>query len=377
MEKLAEIIAGTVEKQGPIPFSRFMEMALYCPVYGYYEAEEDKIGRRGDYYTSVSVGRLFGELLARQFAEWVVSRSEGPSAVELVEAGAHNGQLARDILEWMECSRPELCENLRYVILEPSRRRQRWQQQTLERFVDRVRWVQTMGEITREGGASAEVWRLIFSNELLDAMPVHRLGWDAQQGAWFEWGVTTKEKVFEWVRLPIESQPEASEALGRVLKLAAAVNETNRRDLELLLPHGYTIEVCPAAEKWWAEAAAGIQFGKLMTIDYGLSAAELFTPERTGGTLRAYRRHRVIADLLAAPGQQDLTSHVNFGLLAQTGERLGLKTEQLTSQGRFVTSLATPHISELDWTPERIRQFQTLTHPEHLGSKFRVLIQSR
>src|SRR6185369_4028568 len=99
MAELEEIITAEIRKDGPIPFTRFMELALYCPVYGYYEAEGDKIGRRGDYYTSVSVGSLFGELLARQFVEWARTTGPFPDTLEIWEAGAHKGDLAKDILD--------------------------------------------------------------------------------------------------------------------------------------------------------------------------------------------------------------------------------------------------------------------------------------
>ena len=115
MSGVAEIIAEEIGRHGAIPFARFMELALYCPVYGYYEKEEDNIGRRGDYYTSVSVGSLFGELLAFQFAEWLGAGELGSKGVQILEAGAHRGDLARDTLDWMQRRRPELFERLEYL----------------------------------------------------------------------------------------------------------------------------------------------------------------------------------------------------------------------------------------------------------------------
>ena len=151
---------------------------------------------------------------------------------------------------------------------------------------------------------------------------------------------------------------------------------------------------------WWSQAARFLVEGKLAAIDYGLTAAELFAPERSQGTLRAYRRHQLNPDVLADPGQQDLTAHVDFAAIQKAGESLGLTTDALMYQGQFLTPLlgamgpmpaaaaslvdqssraqSTPSRKLTGgWTPERIRQFQTLTHPEHLGRVFRVLIQSR
>ena len=143
---------------------------------------------------------------------------------------------------------------------------------------------------------------------------------------------------------------------------------------------GYTIEISPAAENWWREAAGVLAHGKLLAIDYGLTAGEIFSPARTGGTLRAYFRHHATDDLLANPGEQDLTAHVNFSAIQKTGEDAGLVTEFFGSQAKFLVEImaaAEKNSSLGTWTPGRTRQFQTLTHPEHLGRAFRVLVQAR
>jgi SAM-dependent MidA family methyltransferase len=152
------------------------------------------------------------------------------------------------------------------------------------------------------------------------------------------------------------------------------------RTCERVLPPGYTIEVCPAAVAWWKEAATRLGRGRLVAIDYGQTEEELFIPERTQGTLRACRHHQPSGDVLAHPGEQDLTAHVNFTAIQQAGEKAGLKTETLISQEHFLTHVAAqtwakPELFE-PWTAERRRQLQTLTHPQHLGRAFRVLVQS-
>ncbi len=160
--------------------------------------------------------------------------------------------------------------------------------------------------------------------------------------------------------------------------------------MESVLPDGYTIETCPAAESWWREAANVLGHGKLLTIDYGFTADELFSPSRPRGTLRAYFRHHASDDLLANVGEQDLTAHVNFSAIQAAGESVGLKTESFQTQSQFLTrilakaskdnslgKLVASKRSEDGWTSAQSRQFQTLTHPEHLGRAFRVLVQSR
>lgn len=130
---------------------------------------------------------------------------------------------------------------------------------------------------------------------------------------------------------------------------------------------------------WWRQAAGALRCGKLLTLDYGLSALDFFTPGRAHGTLRTYAQHRSSSDLLAAPGQQDLTAHVNFTALQSAGESAGLRTEALTTQSRFLTAIATRawNATAPPTDPAVLRQFQTLTHPDHLGRSFSVLVQSR
>ena len=147
-----------------------------------------------------------------------------------------------------------------------------------------------------------------------------------------------------------------------------------------MLPDGYTIEISPAAETWWRAAAGILSHGKMVAIDYGYAAEEQFSPARTNGTLRAYYRHQVSNDLLAQPGEQDLTAHVNFSVIQRAGEEAGLKTEQFCTQPQFLTRILQKVVTEkyfAQLAAKQIRQFQTLTHPEHLGRAFRVLVQSK
>lgn len=373
----AGLIRREIQTRGVISFARFMELALYAPEVGYYERAPARLGRGGDFYTSVSVGSLFGELLAWQFALWAEEagamnadarsprskpggRPPAGPRLQIVEAGAHDGRLAADLLGALRRQRPKLFETLRYWIIEPSARRRRWQQETLVEFGARVHWAASPAAVTETG------YRIVFCNELLDALPVHRLGWDAAARGWIEWGVGWERGRFVWKPMPPDT--ESSLALPPP-------------DLAATLPDGYTLELCPAAVRWWTEAAAALRRGKLVAIDYGLSVEDRFAPHRLRGTLRAYRHHRVSHDVLAAPGDQDLTAHVDFTALQAAGEAAGLRTEELVSQHRFLTRLAARAGAAPEtfgaWTPERTRQFHTLTHPDHLGHAFKVLVQAR
>jgi SAM-dependent MidA family methyltransferase len=357
MKTPVEIIRAEAAARGVLSFARFMELALYCPDSGYYERQKDNVGRRGDFITSVSAGTLFGELLAFQFTGWLETEagSRKPE-VRIIEAGAHDGKLAKDILNWLQTNRPKLFSEIEYIILEPSPRRQEWQRETLRKFPN-VRWLSRFNDSTiqRFNG-------IIFSNELLDAFPVHRHGWDAKNKKWFEWGVAVDGEKFVWA------------------KVQSSEFRVQSSELESVLPDNYIIETSPAAENWWCEAAGILSRGKLLTIDYGLTDEEMFSPARTNGTLRAYFRHHASDDLLANVGEQDLTAHVNFSAIQRVGEGAGLKTETFSTQTKFLTQILEKTLADRtfgEWNAGRTRQFQTLTHPEHLGRAFRVLVQSR
>ncbi len=408
MKNLRAIMAEEANSEGAITFARFMELALYCPNIGYYTRPGATTGRSGDFFTSVSVGSLFGQLLAFQFAEWL-GTPERP--VQLVEAGAHDARLACDILAWLQAHRPALRNHLEYWIIEPSESRIRTQQQTLGELAASVRWFPAWSALPPSG-----VNGIIFSNELLDAMPTHRLGWDANKKEWFEWGVAVQQvatepghgvpplggrastniisdeatnapisvssseggagvrgpnnEPFIWIRMPVEP---ATLLKGGLSNLPP--------ELLAILPNEFTTEVNLAAIEWWQQAAAALRSGKLLTIDYGLTADEFLLPERHHGTLRAYHRHQVSSNLLARPGEQDLTAHVNFTAIQNAGEAQGLSTETFQAQAQFLIAILRRIEQDRsafgEWTAKHARQFQTLTHPAHLGRSFRVLIQSR
>lgn len=377
VKRVLDIIRHEIHKSGVLSFARFMELALYCPDCGYYETKKD-IGRRGDFYTSVSAGELFGQLLAFQFSKWLEQMRNAERGVWIIEAGAHDGTLARDILRWLQRYRPRLFQEIEYVILEPSARRREWQAETLKDLAN----IQWFGDL-RVAAASHSALRaphlsgIIFSNELLDAMPVRRFGWDAKGREWFEWGVALDGEKFIWARGAGGSPAGSVESSQPADKLSALQLPAALLDV---LPDNYTLEISPAAENWWRNAAGILERGWLMTLDYGLTADELFSPARPRGTLRAYSRHHVSDDVLANPGEQDITAHVNFSAIQKVGEDAGLNTEYFGSQAKFLTEIlaAADKTKSLgNWGAKQTRQFQTLTHPEHLGRAFRVLVQSR
>jgi SAM-dependent MidA family methyltransferase len=361
MTNIRQIIQEAIAKSGPISFARFMGLALYCPDFGYYEQPDMSLGQKGDFFTSVSVGALYGQLLACRFAGWLGELN--PERLQIVEAGAHDGRLAHDILAWLRTNRPDLARAVEYWIFEPSQNRRRSQEARLAEFRGQVRWFDAWHSLP------AKVNGIIFCNELLDAMPVRRLGWDAEKKRWFEWGVAIQGDELVWARMPGLLSPDVcGTTVGNL-----------PNELLNALPDGFTTESSSAAIDWWKQAADALALGKLIAIDYGLESEAFFAPERSAGTLRAYYRHHQNNDLLARPGEQDITAQLNFSVIRDVGEAAGLNTVGLMTQAKFLTAILEHPVSDAlraNWTSKQTRQFQTLTHPEHLGRSFRVLIQS-
>lgn len=368
--ELVERIVRAIEASGGgLPFETFMAMALYEPGLGYYESWPDRVGRNGDFFTSVSVGPVFGQLLAFQFSLWIEGKGtsgdvDGSAAidgpVDLVEAGAHDGSLARDVLDWLMIHRPEMYGRVRYIIVEPSDLRRSWQKEMLKTHVEKVAWWDSLN--------GKSVCGVIFGNELLDAFPVIQLAWNRAAEAWNTVCVAWEAGRFVW---------RGRAALQHEVAGIPAIPS----DLKEVLPDGFKVEWSPKALLWWNTAAMALRRGRLMTLDYGMGTWDRFAPHRAGGTLRGYRGHRYADDILDQPGQTDLTAHVDFDAIKEEGRRAGLTTEHLNDQRLFLTRLFQLSLKQEalfeEWTSARVRQFQTLTHPEHLGRAFRVLVQTR
>lgn len=351
MASLVSQLRAEIERSGPIPFRRFMERALYDPVHGYYAAGKAAIGREGDFVTSVSAGPLFGRLLMAQFEEmW---RNLGrPSVFELVEQGANQGDFAHDVL----CAAGEyagFAKALRYRIIEPFQVNAERQRARLEKFSGRVIWYDELEEMPPFTGVH-------FSNELVDALPVCAV--EFRGGKWRERCVTWCEHGLGWTDRPI--------ACPAVLKLLARAP----------CAEGYQTEVSPGAAVWLGQAAARLERGYVLVADYGFARADYYLPERREGTLTAYSRQRRRADVLADPGGQDITAHVDFTALAEAGLERGLALAGFADQHHFLAALGRTVFQDItdpaELTPERrkaVRAFTMLAHPSMMGLGFQYL----
>jgi SAM-dependent MidA family methyltransferase len=347
---LVSFIHNRIRERGPVPFRWFMEQALYNPEHGFYSSGRCAIGRRGDYFTNVSVGSLYGRLMSAQFAEmWELLGR--PNEFTIVEQGAHEGDFARDALEASCVNRPEFFETLRYRIIEPFPNLQRRQEAKLERFQEKIAWQKSLEQLEPFTGVH-------FSNELIDAMPVHLIA--AEKSEWKEKYVTSVGEHFEFVVGPLSTNE-----LRQHLEKVPAPPSPN-----------YETEINLAALDWIEMLSTKLAHGIVLAVDYGYARDDFFAPERTTGTLQSFASHRVVPSPLLNPGQTDITAHVDWTSLAERAEKCGLEVARLTDQHHFLTALATTFLPNESTERDR-RALQTLLHPELLGRTFQFLALSK
>jgi SAM-dependent MidA family methyltransferase len=330
-----------------------MEEALYDPANGYY-AGRRKIGRQGDFYTSVSVGPCFGGLLA-DHCHTLWARMGSPRGYHIVEQGANDGQLAHDFLTAARTVHPEFFQNLEYTILEPLENLAAWQQEELACFADKVRWTPSLPQYPTG---------IYLCNELLDAFPVAVVRHTG--GRWEELGVSAAPP-YSWATMEGFSDGIEQE----IHRIFGGSN----------FPDGYTTEICLGIAPWMQSVAQIFETGHSLIFDYGLERADYYHPERITGTLRGYLAHQMLTNLPAdiQYGLTDLTAHVEWTRVEECAAACGLEVDFLQTQSRFLTPLATPRLLAMEGRPRTemesawLRQFQTLTHPAHLGTKFQAL----
>ncbi len=350
-----------ITNHGPVTFKWFMQQALYHPEFGYYGGGRARIGRRGDYYTSVSVGKIFGELMAKQFEEiWL--RMNTPVSFTIVEEGAHHGQFAQDVLAWCQRFSPDLFSRLKYWIVEPNPRLQQEQQATLSTWPrNKIRWSQSLDAF--EAGSLCGVH---FSNELLDSFPVHLV--TSAGGPWQENFVDLTKQGFRIVYGP----PSNSQLRAQLEKMSAPCMNGEC---------SYTTEINLAALRWVEDWSKVLGQGYILLADYGFPRDVYYSPERTQGTLTAYQDHRKSFNPLEAVGEADLTTHVDFTTLAERAEASGMQLAGYCDQHHFLVALGEEELIEIErslgeLTPEvlhYIRSFKTLMHPSSMGMAFKFI----
>jgi SAM-dependent MidA family methyltransferase len=347
---------------GAIPFSRFMELALYAPGLGYYSAGATKFGRAGDFVTAPELGSLFAQCVAEAVAP--VLRQVGESAAFL-EIGGGSGAFAEHAIKQLMAidAMPA-----RYAILEPSadlreRQRERLQRKLTPLVFACVEW---------PDGPLPESWNgVLFANEVIDALPTPRFS--LRQGEVFEEYVAlTGDGAFTRIDRPADAL------------LAAAVRHVER-GLAAPFADGYRSELLAQLPYWLQAVAGGLRKGAMLFVDYGYARAEYYQPQRSEGTLRAFRSHHVGDDPYAHPGLQDLTASVDFTALAEAGTGAGFDFAGYCSQASFLVGnglmqrLAEAEERAKDETARlRLRQeAKQLTLPEAMGERFQAMGFSR
>jgi SAM-dependent MidA family methyltransferase len=340
-------------------FERYMAQCLYHPEFGYYTTGCERTGVAGDYFTSSDLHPVFARLVARQAAEmWKVMGE--PQPFTWVEMGAGRGLFAADFLTWSAVALPEFYAALEYAAIEPGALQRQRIEARLAGFGNKVRLLADLEELAPATGC-------FFSNELVDAFPGHVVA--RVEGRLKEIYVAAEEDDLREKPGPI-SDPAVAAYVARYAPH---------------LEEGHRVEVNRHAQTWIKTVAAKLVRGFVLTIDYGDMANRLFTPDRPRGTLLAYRGHTATEDFFTAPGETDLTAHVNFSALVDAGKAAGLDFAGFTTQERFLLALGEANqfadAYDPDQTePERLQarlKLKRLISPEGMGTIFKVLIQQR
>lgn len=348
-----------IRERGPLTVAAFMDLALYDSDTGYYARADRRSGRAGDFFTSVDVGAIFGELLAIQLAEMAQTLSDGrtrAAAFDLVEAGAGNGQLSADILRAARRHHPGLYEDVRLHLVETSAAARDAHAVTLDDVVDRL--------ISSSSDLPSSFEGALIANELLDAMPVHQVVMRLE-------GLREVFVDAAGSRLVTREGPLSTPALSEYLER-----------LGVSLEPGWRVEINLRAVSWIREAARRLRRGFLIIVDYGHEARQLYSATHAGGTLTTYARHTAAGPESAAdsppwlrhPGQRDITAHVDFTSVRAAAEDQGLQTVGWLDQTYFLLGLAAEELSTRTPNLKERLALKTLLMPGGLGSTHKVLI---
>ena len=375
--ELRNRIVAEIDRNGPIPFSRYMEICLYEPEMGYYSRPRERFGKAGDFYTSSDVHAVFGRLLARQFAEmW--HALDSPERMELIELGPGRGLFARDVLDWSAKQFPEFFHALHYSLVEQSEHLRAKLAERLKEHVEagKVSAVATLEELAshpfaderRKHGAPGKGPRwgedvIILANEFFDALPVEVID---HRGA---------------VRVGVAS--------GKFVESFAPPPAAENEFLDRYSVHPQQderVEVCLGALGWMERIASFLRErrGFVLLIDYGYTREQQLAG-RHRDTLMTYRQHRAGAAPYQAPGEQDITAHVNFTALRARGAELGLEDVALLTQSQFLIGIGeetqfADAFQDCALPQERAKvalQLRHLIAPEGMGETFQVLLMSR
>jgi SAM-dependent MidA family methyltransferase len=360
MSSLSDRLRQRIQSQGAISFHDFMEAALYDDEDGYYCRERQRWGRTGDYRTSPERSVLFAATFARYFAT-LFDKLGSPADLVLVEAGAGSGEFIDGVLETLSLRFPEVFKATRCVIDERGSASRAVAHKRLQRFGDRVGFARIADLSVMSSG-------IIFSNELLDAIPVHRV--IMKSGDLLEFFVETDDAgEFQWtLRSPSSKRLEGYFA-----------------DAGIGLAEGQIAEVNLGIDEWVKLMSTKLQRGYVVTVDYGAEKHDLYSDARRSGTLRAFEKHQLSENILDNPGSQDITTTVNWTQVKRIGEEAGLRTIELERQDRFL--IREGFLEELEQRvleaadeAERLSlktNAREMILPSGMAASFQVLVQEK
>lgn len=352
-ERLQAVIRDEIEYAGgSIPFERFMHLALYAPGLGYYSGGLHKFGREGDFTTAPEMSALFSQCLAVQCAQVL----DDLGHADILEVGAGSGIMAAGMLAELE-RLGQLPDN--YFILELSAELRERQRDTIKlhvpQLLDRLRWLDALPLAGFRG--------VVVSNELLDAMPVHRFR--IENGEPRAVHVKASETGFETIT-------EAADD-----NLRQAVTSLSQQ-LDEPLAEGYESEINFAACGWIKSVAGFVDAGMVLLVDYGFPQHEFYHPQRSGGTLMCHYRHRAHPDPLVLIGLQDITAHIDFTSITEAAAASGFDVTGFTTQAHFLLSLGIEQRIAGAADPITLaQQVKQLVLPSGMGELFKVIALTR
>ncbi len=354
----AHIRAEIVKAKGWISFAQFMDLALYAPGLGYYAAGARKFGAAGDFVTAPEISALFGQCIARSIAA-TIAVTDG----DVLELGPGSGKLACEVL--LELDRLGILPK-HYFLLEVSADLRQRQTQALARLPSHLAklavWLDTLPD-TFDGA--------IVANEVLDVVPVHLVtfssGWVFERGV-----VVDDQNKFQWRDNPAIPK-SLNKQVSRIQTGFSAIGVDNG------VPDDYLTEIAPAVDGLVASLAKSLHRGTILLVDYGFRHAEYYHPHRATGTLMCHYRHYAHTDPFYLPGLQDITAHVDFTSVAETGIAAGMELIGYTSQAQFLLQAGiTELIAAVDpadasaYLP-MTNQAQRLLSPAEMGEFFKVI----
>ncbi|MEL0588375.1 MAG: class I SAM-dependent methyltransferase [Planktothrix rubescens PR222] len=368
---LCNFIAQKIKEnsQNRITFADYMNWVLYHPEYGYYSINKPKLGAEGDFVTSPYLGSDFGEMLAEQFFQiWEIM--DCPNSFTLIEMGAGQGILASDILLYLQKKYPDFFQCLNYIIIEKSNFLKAQQQHQLKKTLSdsiSIQWCDL------EDIPNNNIIGCFFSNELVDAFPVHQ--------------IIVQDQQLQEIYITLDSEVRFKEIIAE-LSTEKITDYFKLIDIDLCsnsYPEGYRTEVNLAALDWIRTLVTKLNQGFILTIDYGYTAQRYYLPSRKEGTLQCYYQHSHHNDPYLNIGRQDITAHVNFTALQLYGKDWGIDAVGFTQQALFlmalglgdrISALSQPSNYSISEILQRRECLHSLIDPMGLGN-FGVLLQSK